>query len=64
MVIELLEDMPSLITEGKTWYKGKKAYLDKDSATALVEAGKAVVVDGEQITREPPKAPKTPKPKA
>lgn len=58
MVIELLEDMESPITKGKQWRKGQLAYLDNDSSKALVKAGKAKVVEGEQLSKEAPKAPK------
>lgn len=54
MVIELLEDMESLITPGKQWRKGQYVDLDTESAENLIKEGKAQLAKV-QLAKEPPK---------
>lgn len=54
MVIELLEDMESLITPGKQWHKGQLVDLDTESAENLIKEGKAQTAKV-QLAKEPPK---------
>lgn len=62
MVIELLEDMESLITPGKQWRKGQLLDLDNESAENLIKGGKAKIADdASQPSKEPPKKSKIPK---
>lgn len=54
MTLELLEDMESLNTKGKTWRKGQLVELNAKDGQTLIDSGKA------QLWTPPPPPPPPP----
>ena len=54
MIIELLQDMPSPNTPGKTWRKGQLVDVSDDYGNTLIESG-----EGKKWVPPPPEPPET-----